>query len=104
MRQEITWKSGFVSAYDGKASVEDKWWNPSCLPKRKNRKDYFLTFSKLDSSRTSRNSFANISKDHMPEAGIKTAYRKHKTIWMESKRSMMVLSAAIRDMYIIAVI
>ena len=66
---EITWKSGFVSAYDGKASVEINGGIPQFTQKEKNRKDYFLTFSKLDSSGRAGTAFANISKDHMPEAG-----------------------------------
>ena len=65
---EITWKSGFVSAYDGKASVEINGGIPQFTQKEKNRKDYFLTFSKLDSSGRAGTAFANISKDHMPEA------------------------------------
>ena len=66
---EITSKSGFVSAYDGKASVEINGGIPQFTQKEKNRKDYFLTFSKLDSSGRAGTAFANISKDHMPEAG-----------------------------------
>ena len=66
---EITWKSGFVSAYDGKAGVEINGGIPQFTQKEKNRKDYFLTFSKLDSSGRAGTAFANISKDHMPEAG-----------------------------------
>ena len=65
---EITSKSGFVSAYDGKASVEINGGIPQFTQKEKNRKDYFLTFSKLDSSGRAGTAFANISKDHMPDA------------------------------------